>query len=121
MNINNRHVETTCDELMNHALWREHVNLRHKVNGHGDKLFRTFELDCGSGYKISISMSEAIGFSLSSMKFSKPYIMPSFSTRFGTSSYRRTIISDCKNREEFYLKLYNHLDKKLPLTDVKST
>lgn len=117
MTINNRHVETTCDELMNHTLWHERVSSRYKVKGYGDKTFRVFECDCGSGYKISIGMTEAIGFSLSSMKFSKPCIIPMFTTLYGTSSFRRTEISGCKNRTDFYLKLYNHLDKSYPMSN----
>ena len=119
MEINNKkQIVTTCDELLNHAEWHELINARHKVKGHGNRIFRVFELDCGSGYKISIALTESIGFSFSSQAFSKPYITVLFTTKYGTSSYRRTIISDCQNREEFYLKLYNHLAKRFPLTDL---
>lgn len=119
MTINSKgQVVTTCDELMNHTSWCELVNARHKVKGHGNRIFRTFELDCGSGYRIRIAKTEAISFSFSSLEFSKPYVTIQFSTIYGKMSYRHTIISDCKNRDEFYRNLYNHLDHKFPLTDT---
>lgn len=119
MTINEKkQVVTTCDELMNHTGWSERVSSRHKAKGHGNAIFRVFELDCGNDYRICIAKTEAIGLSLSSLEFSKPYVTIQFSTMYGKMSHRHTIISDCKSRNEFYWKLYNHLAHKFPLTDA---
>ena len=118
MEINSRkHVVTTCNELLNNDNWRERVSSRCKIKGHGNRIFRTFELDCGSDYHISISITEAIGLSLTSLKTTKPYVTTVFRTIYGKYSSRVTDIVDCKNRSEFYMKLYQMLDKKFPLTD----
>ena len=119
MEINiKKQVVTTRDELLNHEGWKERIDTRHKMKGHGNRIFRTFELDCGSGYKISISLTEAIGFSLVSCEFTKPYVTTVFRTTFGQASSRMTKITDCKNRSEFYSELYRTLDRRFQLTDL---
>ena len=118
MDINSkRQVVATCEELLNHKGWKERINLRRKIKGHGNRIFRTFELDCGNGYMISIGITEAIGFSLASCEFTKPYIATIFQTTYGHASPRMTKITDCTNRSEFERMLYNTLAKQFPLTD----
>lgn len=119
MEINSKkQVVVTTEELLNHEGWKERIDARHKIKGHGNRIFRTFELDCGNGYMISVSMTEAIGFSLATCKFSKPFVTTVFRTTFGHASPRMTKISDCKSRSEFERVLYHTLDKKFQLTDL---
>lgn len=124
MTINSRkHIVTTCDELLNNEGWRERTSSRCKITGHGNRIFRTFELDCGNDYHISISITEMIGLSLTSMKTTKPYVTTTFRTTYGKCGSRMTDIVDCKDRSAFFWKLYQKLDRKFKLTDfdVQST
>lgn len=118
MNIVNKHIVTTCDELLNHEGWKERVDYRHKEKGHGNRIFRTFQLDCGEGYTIYLRIAETIYLSLTSMKVSKPCVTTNFTTMFGKASHRMTDIKGCGNRDVFYKRLYDHLDHKFPLTDM---
>ena len=118
MTIVNRQLVTTCDELLNHEGWKERMESRHKEKGHGNRIFRTFELDCGEGYKIHIGIVEMVYLSLTSMKVSKPCVTTNFSTVYGKASFRRTNITDCKDRDLFYKRLYGSLEKRFPLTDL---
>ena len=124
MEINSKkRVVTTQDELLNHEGWKEHIESRYKLKEHGNRIFRTFELDCGSDYHISIRICEAINLSFTTLRTSKPFVTTVFQTRYMKYGSRGTDIADCKDREAFYWKLYQTLDKKFPLTDfdVQST
>lgn len=112
-----KHVATTCEELLNHDGWHELVSSRFKKKEYGNRVFRTFELDCGNNYFIKITEVVCVSLSLNSLKLSKPYITTVFHTTYGKYGSRMTDIADCKNREEFFMKLYKTLDKKFPLTD----
>lgn len=119
MEVNSKkHMVTSCDELLNHTGWRERVSSRGKIKGHGNRMFRTFELDCGNDYHMTISLTEAIGLSLATLKTTKPYVTTTFHTTYGKWSPRMTDIVDCKDRSSFFMKLYQTLAKRFPLTDI---
>jgi hypothetical protein len=112
-----KHLATTCDELLNHDGWHEIAGSRFKKKGFGNRVFRTFELDCGGNYFIKVSEAVCAYMSLTSLKLSKPCRTIVFQTMYGQYSSRMTDIADCTNREQFYMKLYQTLNKRFPLTD----
>lgn len=117
-------VQCTVEELLNHKCWSEALHRRRKVKGHGNRVFRQFHLVCGDDCEIVCYLSEVIGFSLGSCKFTKPFVEVQLQTmeRYGVDKKNTRFIhlkllgSDI-NRTVLKRDLYRTLCQRFPMTD----
>ena len=119
-----RKVVTTSDELFNSQSWIEVTERRHKEKGHGNRVFRQFKLDCGNNREIIVYLSETIGLSLTTCKFTKPTVdvLIQVNERFGSnlqdSRYIGLKLEEGVSRDAIKDELYKRLCKRFPLTDM---
>lgn len=118
-----RKVVTTSDELFNSQSWVEVTERRHKEKGHGNRVFRQFELECGNNRKIVVYLAEMIGLSLVTLEFTKPtvgvlmQVIERFGRNLQNSRFVGLKLEEGVSRDAIKDELYKRLCKRFPLTD----